>query len=370
MKTIGREVLFLNTSEGNPRNGESTMIREKDGSVLFVYTEFCGESRHDHARARLSACRSFDGGETWTGPSLLIETDAGAQNIMSPSLVRLADGRMGLVYLCKTKAGEGKLSCVPYFRVSDDEGQTWSERVKIIPDEAYYVAVNDCVIVQKNGRILVPVSRAGNGDYTYCAGVVTFYASDDNGKTWQKLPGEIASPFTDKIGLQEPGVMEREDGALWAWFRTGYGFQYQSFSSDGGITWSDAVPNWFFTSPDSPMRVKTVGAYTVAVYNPIPYCGVGDREEWGSPRRTPLVCAVSRDGGQSFIPVGRTTTGRDTEAFCADLFCLEESRTDSYCYPSILGLDDGFLVSYYHSAGTGFCLTASKIVKVGFDEIR
>ncbi|MBQ0010658.1 MAG: exo-alpha-sialidase [Ruminococcus sp.] len=369
MKTIGREVLFLNTSEGNPRNGESTFLREKDGSVLFVYTEFCGESRHDHARARLSACRSSDGGETWSEPFVLLETDGGAQNIMSPSLLRLADGRMGLVYLCKTKGGENKLSCIPYFRVSDDEGKTWSERVKIIPDEAYYVVVNDCAAVLKNGRILVPVSRAGNGDYTYLAGKVLFYASDDNGKTWQKLSGEVASPHTDNIGLQEPGVFEREDGTLWSWFRTGYGFQYQSFSSDGGQNWSAPVPNWFFTSPDSPMRVKNVGAYTVAVYNPVPYCGVGDRESWGSPKRTPLVCAVSRDDGLSFQPADRTTTGRDTDAFCADLFYLEESRTDSYCYPSILGLDDGFLVSYYHSGGSSMCLNCTKIVKVRFDEI-
>ena len=62
MKHIGREVLFLAAGEENPRNGESTMIRLKDGKILFVYTQYYGDSWEDHAIAHLCACLSHDEG--------------------------------------------------------------------------------------------------------------------------------------------------------------------------------------------------------------------------------------------------------------------------------------------------------------------
>ena len=34
MKKIGKEVLFLSTGEKNPRNGEGSLLRLKDGRIL------------------------------------------------------------------------------------------------------------------------------------------------------------------------------------------------------------------------------------------------------------------------------------------------------------------------------------------------
>ena len=39
MKKIGHEVLFLGTSENNPRNGEGTFVRLADGGILYAYTQ-------------------------------------------------------------------------------------------------------------------------------------------------------------------------------------------------------------------------------------------------------------------------------------------------------------------------------------------
>ena len=36
--------------------------------------------------------------------------------------------------------------------------------------------------------------------------------------------------------------------------------------------------------------------------------------------------------------------------------------------PSALAVEDGILVSYYHSDGSDACLHASKIVKIRYDE--
>ena len=40
MKKIGKEVLFMSTSERNPRNGEGSLIRLKDGRILYAYTQY------------------------------------------------------------------------------------------------------------------------------------------------------------------------------------------------------------------------------------------------------------------------------------------------------------------------------------------
>ena len=53
MRHIGRSVLFLAAKPGNPRNGESTCIRLRDGRIMFAYTEYYGDSWEDHAIAHL-----------------------------------------------------------------------------------------------------------------------------------------------------------------------------------------------------------------------------------------------------------------------------------------------------------------------------
>jgi len=157
MKKIGHEVLFLPAGPGNPRNGEGTFARLSDARVLFAYTEYYGDSWSDHAIARISGCYSSDEGETWTEPVILLEKDPAAENLMSPSLFTLSDGALGMVYLRKEVINSPLISCMPWFRRSDDFGATWSEPVVCVPEDRYYCAVNDCACV-KNGRIYIPMS--------------------------------------------------------------------------------------------------------------------------------------------------------------------------------------------------------------------
>ena len=368
MKKIGREVLFLNTSEESSRIGESTFARLGDGSILFAYTNFCEGSGHDHGGARLDARISRDDGETWGEPFVLLEKDAKAQNYMSPGFVRMSDGRLGIIYDRKSKTESGGLLCMPYFRTSSDDGKTWSEQVCCLENDGYYVYVNDSAVCLSGGRIVVPISHCGTGDYKYFGGEVFFAYSDDNGKTWQKTEN-IKSPYADNIGLQEPGIYEFDGGVLWSWMRTAYGFQYQSFSRDGGKTWSAPVPNFRFPSPDSPMRIKKVGKYLVSVFNPLPYnCMSSCTESWLSPKRTPLAITFDGTDGKIFSATGNTASGKDAYDFNKNVFLLEDDFSESYCYPAICEVRDGFLVAYYHSGGTDMCLSCTKMVKVKFDE--
>ena len=92
-------------------------------------------------------------------------------------------------------------------------------------------------------------------------------------------------------------------------------------------------------------------------------------EAWGSPKRTPFLLAVSEDDGRSFDTTGITPANGNMNAFLESLYYIEDDLSDSYCYPAIIATKDGFLVSYYHSNGTGVCLNSMKIVKISYGEI-
>lgn len=369
MKKIGKEVLFLSTSKENPRNGEGCFIKAKDGRIMFVFTQYYGDSWDDHATARVAAIYSTDQGETWTAPEVLVEKGENDLNLMSISLLRMANGDLGLMYLRKFMKDE-KLLCMPFLIRSSDEGKTFSAPVSVVTEDGYYVVNNDRIARLKNGRILIPVSRHGDTGIGLHPGYFFASYSDDDGRTWHMSKDEVRSPYPDNTQLQEPGLFELPDGRLWMYCRTAYGYQYQSFSTDGGDTWGPVMPCFRFSSPDSPMLVKQVGNYTVAVYNPLSYhCLRQDREVWGSPKRTPYVCAVSTDGGLSFVDMTQTFRDGGFDDFIRNCYLLEDDTTNSYSYPTIIEVDDGFLVAYYHSNGTSVCLNSTKITKVRFKEL-
>ena len=369
MKKIGKEVLFLSTGEKNPRNGEGSLLRLKDGRILYAYTQYYGDSWQDHATARVAACYSSDEGETWYDGGILIEKDPDALNIMSVSLMRMQNGDLGLLYLRKSMKGDDLL-CMPYLVRSADEGKTFGEPVPCMTEDGYYVVNNDRLIRLKNGRLLIPAAYHGkSGNRGLLPGSLRVCCSDDDGQSWTMSPEAVYSPFRDDpTQLQEPGLYELPDGRVWMWCRTAYGHQYQCFSADGGETWGPVTPCLCFTSPDSPMQIREAGAYSVAVFNPLSNtCQHPNAEGWGSPKRTPYVCAVSRDGGLSFVEASKG--GGCFHAFTASCYLLEDDQSESYCYPAILEVADGFLVAYYHSNGTGICLNSAKITKVRYDEL-
>lgn len=374
MRKIGKEVLFIPTKEGNPRNGEGSMVRLPDGRIMYAYTEYYGESWWDHSIAHICACYSSDEGESWSAPSLLIEKDEDAENIMSVSLFNLQNGGVGIVYLRKSLTEKGVMACMPVFRRSSDMGVTWSEPVNCIDQLGYYCAVNDCVSVEGE-CIYLPFSCIPNPDLGEKQGApktphLCLTLSHDGGRTWSHV-ATLASPYGDAYGLGEPGIYVHKDGTLWIYCRTPYGFQYYSTSSDGGYTWEPMRPQLCFTSPDAPMRVKRVGKYTVAVFDPIAYnCTSSSFEDWKSAKRTPLVCSVCENDGYSFARNGETAANGGLLPLAHRTFYIEDDQSNSYCYPAILPVADGFLVSYYHSNNTPICLNSCKITKVYYEEIK
>lgn len=350
MKKIGREVLFLRTDKKVTRNGEGAFIRLKDGSVMYAFTEFNSDNCDDHGAADIAACFSNDEGETWHDRRLLLKADKDAINYMSVSLLRMENGDIGLFFCRKERR---TFACQLHLARSSDEGRTWSSPLCCVDKAEYFVTCNDRVIRLKSGRLLAPLNVHPfneKHEISYRGGM-GFLASDDDGRTWKEIAKRVEMPFASSTGLQETGLYQYEDGSLWAWSRTGFGCQFECFSADEGKSWTAPAPSEFFTSPASPMNVKKVGTYTVAIFNPIPeYRGRDLSRTWG---RTPLICAVSKDDGKTF----------------PQLFCLEDDPENGYCYPAILEGRGYLLVSYHHSNGTGNCNTSNKVIKIIFDEL-
>ena len=293
-------VLELPPGDNNPRNSEGDFIVLRDGSILFVYTHFVGGGG-DHDSAHLAGRRSKDGGETWSSEDELVVANEGGMNVMSVSLLRLADGRIALFYLRKNATDD----CRPYVRFSDDEALTWSApRLCIEAPVGYYVVNNDRVIQLKSGRLVMPASLHALQGEPFGPGRAMAWLSDDAGKTWHQSQTTLTAPESVRSGLQEPGVIELLDGRLLLLARTSAGMHFRSYSSDAGETWTPAEPTDLL-SPCSPATFERLPGRDdiLMVWND--HRGM-DPALAG--KRTPLSLALSKDDGLTWDRVANLET--------------------------------------------------------------
>ncbi len=345
-------LLDLPRGSNNPRNSEGAFIRLKDGGLLFIYSRFTGDDDRDHVPADLAYILSYDQGDTWTEPAILFTAkEHDAWNIMSVSLIRMGNGDIGLFYLVRKSWYDMR----PVLRRSSDEGKTWSEPVFCVQRPAYFVLNNDRVIRLKSGRILVAVAEhvttpgTDGGAFTH-PGVARTFFSDDDGLTWGEGRGPVAINVPiSKRGMQEPGLIEHENGVVTMYLRTDMGRQYECHSLDGGYSWSAPTPSCF-TAPDSPLCMKRLkDGRLIAVWNPIPRYQTRHIVSGGM-GRTPLVYALSADDGQTW----------------SEPVILEDDEDRGYCYTAIHEEDGKLFLAYGagRPAEDGWCLTRLRIARL------
>jgi len=348
-RQLPRTVLTLSPGPGNSRNSEGDFIQTKDGRLLFIYSHFGEGHGGDHDIAFLRERVSLDGGNTWLAEERTILKPASGLNVMSVSLLRLQSGDLALFYLAKVSLGD----CRPEMRISKDEGQSWGEPVQCITDDIdYYVLNNNRAIQLKSGRLVLSVCRhrdLGDRGKRDWQGELMCYLSDDNGATWRRSTSSLTAQ-TDtgsRLTVQEPGVIELNDGTVMMYARSNSGSQMISFSKDHGDTWSPLKTS-NIASPLSPASIARIPATgdLLLVWN-------HDKQNTGDPkpRRSPFTVAVSRDDGITWEHV------KD----------LETDPDGWYCYTAIEFVDDTVLLG--HCAGNRRVngLVTTKLTRFGLD---
>ncbi len=318
-----RTVVALASKE-HRRSTEASLLAIAPDHYLIAYTAF-GSSPRDDADAVIVGIESHDAGVSWGEPRLLARKESGI-NVMAPSLLKLSDGRVAMVYLAKQSMQHGQI----VWMESGDNGQSWSAPRIIYDTQCYTVCLNDVLIELSNGRLFFPVYERIPGQVewaddeccrTFCL------TSDDGGASWQRSEGWIECPSR---GAMEPVAYERAPGKLKIYLRTDQGTQWEADSEDYGTTWSKAVPG-HFESPESPCMVYRLPGRDEVIFVSNP--------KWqpelpaGGPR-IPLTLSLSRDAGE---------TWQD------NYFVLEPEHNATYSYPSITSDGQYLLLTYYHT---------------------
>jgi predicted neuraminidase len=188
--------------------------------------------------------------------------------------------------------------------------------------------VRNKMVVLSNGNIIAPssIERIVSRD-TFPYQVEwnsLFHVSGNSGKTWKttKVVGYDRKKYGQFGGIIQPAVWESSPGVASAFFRSTLGVLFRSDSSDGGLTWSDALPTGL-PNPNSAVDVAVCGKILALVYNPVPI-------NWG--HRSPLSLSFSDLSG------GRFTAPMDIEG-----------GLGHFAYPSMIPTDFGLAITYTHN---------------------
>jgi sialidase-1 len=326
-----RIVVSIPSTAQIPRNTEGSFASLHSGRILYYYSQF-QEGWFDECPSRIAGIHSDDQGLTWSSPEVIFPNAKG-QNLMSVSFVRLSPARLAVFYVRKNNA----MDCRPVMRISDDEAKTWSPEKPVFDAPGYFVLNNDRVIRTSRERLILPVAyhrmMQATGSYKSLDshGLILWYLSDDDGATWRQSKTWWALPVPSSAGLQEPGVVELADRSIFSWARTDRGCQYGFRSTDGGETFSAPVPTEL-KSPCAPASIKRLpGSFDLlAIYDDhsgrFPY--PRNKGDYGG--RTPLVAAISRDGGRTW-PLRRQ---------------IDSEQDYEYCYTAIHFTGDSVLLAY------------------------
>lgn len=339
-------MLLVEATPHYPRNDEASVIQLKHGGVLVVWSRFYHLNRtdrdtqifnpasglpgtalnSDNAPSDIAAVESFDGGKAWSAPRVLVPNSAGL-NVMNPGLARLHDGGLGLLYNFRESTHQARRM----FCRSDDEGKTWSEPVAVTQD-GYQTGCNDRLTVLSSGRLLTAlhITEDWHSHYLY----TRVARSDDHGKSWE-LGAPIRLPRVEgsgESGAWEGDLTERADGSVLLVLRTAMGTLFRAESYDAGETWQ-RLRSLEVVSPVAPGIVRRIPGtdHLLLIWN----WHYDASEPMGGIRR-PLACAISADGGDSWLLPSRRI--------------IEADPDYTYAYPSCTFINDEVWITYYVSS--------------------
>jgi alpha-L-rhamnosidase len=250
----------------------------------------------------------------WTEPVKVADgvmNDSTRYPCYNPVLFNAPNGELLLFY----KIGPNVAGWTGWMKRSKDNGKTWSDREALL--EGFLGPIkNKPVLI--NGVLLCPSSKEKNGWKAHIEYTTDF------GRTWTK-----SEAINDGKTIQaiQPSILQYADGRLQILCRSRNTTLNESWSSDGGKTWSEMKASALPNNNSGTDAVTLKDGRQLLVYNH----NLPDAS-WvnGKGPRTPLNVAVSKDGKQWMAAL-----------------LLEDSPISQYSYPSVIQTKDGLVHFVY-----------------------
>jgi alpha-L-rhamnosidase len=294
-----------------PESHAATIAQAKEGHLIAAWFGGTKERNPD-----VCIYTSIRENGRWTAPRSVangVVNDTLRYACWNPVLYQVPGGELQLYYKVGPSAAawEGKVIR------SGDGGTTWSAPESL--PEGLLGPVKNKPVMLKNGRLIAGSSVEGKEGWR-----VHFEASSDKGKTWTKgLPindGQTTSAI-------QPSVLAYPDGRLQALCRSKSRALMESWSKDGGKTWSPMQATALPNNNSGVDAVTLLDGRQLLVYNHVlPDSGARN----GKGARTPLNVAVSDDGKTWYAAL-----------------TLENSPIGQYSYPSVIQTSDGMVHIVY-----------------------
>lgn len=297
---------FIYSEAPFPQCHASTLVETPQGLVAAWF----GGTKEGHQDVSIWVSR-HEGGQ-WTAPQQV------ADGVQSPTLrhpcwnpVLFQPARSPLMLFFKVgpnpKAWWGELC------ISHDGGRTWSKQQKLgkVNGQVLIGPVKNKPIQLDDGTILCPSSTEHDGWRVHLE------CTSDLAKTWQMSP-----PINDgrKFNAIQPSILTYADGRMQVLCRTREGVIAQSWSSDGGNTWSE------MTSTGLPNPNSGTDAVTLADGRQLLVYNHTVREGEARPR------------GREMLNVALSRNGRSWQAAL-----VLENEPGEFSYPAVIQTADGLV---------------------------
>jgi predicted neuraminidase len=279
----------------------STIVETGSGLVAAWF----GGTREGAADVGIWVSRRVSG--AWTPPVEVatgVQPDGSRFPTWNPVLFELRKGELALFY----KVGPSPRAWWGMVRTSDDGGRTWGEPRRL-PD-GILGPIKNKPVRMPDGTIIAPSSTETPD--TPSSWRVHFERTRDGGATWSvsRPPAGAAESTIDAI---QPSILTHGDGRLQAMGRTRSGRVFETWSKDGGASWTPVTLTELPNPSAGTDAVTLRDGRHLLVYNHTPK------------GRTPLNVAISRDG-RAWEEAG-----------------VLESEPGEYSYPAVIQTSDGLV---------------------------
>ena len=320
--------------------GWPSVCRLANGDLLAVFSG--DRDTHVCPWGKVQMVRSTDDGETWSGPVTIAN---GPIDDRDAGILQMPDGEVIVTYftsmfwsrpeylkkhrewarhLEKISPGVRKTSEGDFLIRSYDNGKTWTKPEKL---DANYTQSPHGPIVLKDGALL-QIGRVVTPKKT----LIRVSRSDDRGKSWKMLCGEVPDMNGENDGTPqlfcEPHAVECADGTLVGLVRYHGADNCMRLtrSTDGGSTWSPMEKTPMLGLP--PHLIALPDGKLVAVYG----------RRFAHPGFGNFAC-ISDDGGRTWD--------------AANEIMLMPATNGDLGYPASALLPNGDIVTVYYQRRDG-----------------